>query len=243
VNADEVFNEVAVAQQPSLFTELEMDLLTLDREQTRKRYTAASLERQVGKRDAILRALAEGHGLLRIAKAFGVSHHLVSALRDTRPELVAIEKKQLSGQIGRILKMSADRFEEALEHRLVPPGQIPVAFGIFADKKAMIDGEAGLVVEHRHRIDASPEGFAARLRAAVDLQSTVSAPIPQQKEVILEADVVADTSGPAGSAAGPVAAAARTRPQVTGGGGAGAAVPADAPMGRLAGGEEQKEVL
>ena len=89
--------------QPSLFAVDELRLLKLDEPETRRHYTAASLERDTAKRDAICRALAEGHGLLRIAKAFGVSHHLVSALRDSRPDLVAIEKKQLSGQIGRIL--------------------------------------------------------------------------------------------------------------------------------------------
>ena len=181
-------------EQQSLFEEHELDLLSIDKPETRKRYTAESLAKNIAKRDAIVRALAEGHGLLRIAKAFGVSHHLVSALRDARPDLVAIEKKQLSGQLGRILKMSADRFEEALEKGLVPAGQIPVAFGIFADKRAQLDGEASMIVEHRHRVYGSADGFRAKLQAAVDSKATGNTTEAQQKGVIVDAEVISDTS-------------------------------------------------
>lgn len=215
-----VFSPAKVNEQPSLFSEFELDrdLLTLDEPVTRKRYTARSLDQQLAKRDAILRALAEGHGLLRIAKAFAVSHHLVSTLRDSRPDLVAIEKKQLSGQLGRILKMSADRYEEALEKGMVPAGQIPVAFGIFADKKAMLDGDAGLVVEHRHSIVGSVEGFRERLRLAVESQATETGVIPQQKGITIDAEVVSDTS-PAGERGAVQASGPGSLEGPTGGGG------------------------
>jgi len=185
--------------QPSLFAEDELLLLKLDEPETRKRYTAASLERNTAKREAICRAIAEGHGLLRIAKAFGVSHHLVSALRDARPDLVAIEKKQLSGQIGRILKLGADRFEEALAGGLVPVGQIPVAFGIFSDKKAALDGDPSLVIEHRHTVGgASVADFEARLAALksakTDIASRGNGANTQQKEDLIVIDVAADVA-------------------------------------------------
>ena len=205
----------AVSVQPSLFAEEELALLTIDQPEARKHYTAESLAKNIAKRDAIVRALAEGHGLLRIARAFGVSHHLVSTLRDSRPDLVAIEKKQLSGQIGRILKMSADRFEEALANGVVPAGQIPVAFGIFADKRAQLDGEAGMIVEHRLRIVGTAEGFRAKLQAAVDSAATGNQPVSKQKEIVLDAEVVADTSA--------LPSPAPLPPPATGGGGCGAA--------------------
>lgn len=234
--------ELAPMDQPSLFCEIELDLLTVDEPKTRKRYTAASLERCLAKRDAIVRALAEGHGLLRIARAFGVSHHLVSSLRDQRPELVAIEKKQLSGQIGRILKLSADKFEEALESGTVPAGQIPVAFGIFSDKKAMLDGDAGLVIEHRHRIEASVDGFVARLKSAataVESKSIGNAENCQQKgadvdvgdggDTLMRGDQAVPRPGPAGADGG--------------GGDAPAGAGAFDPMDRSEGGAAQKDTL
>ena len=153
-----------------------MLLLTLDQPEVRKRYTAASLDANLAKREAICRALAEGHGLLRIARAFGVSHHLVSTLRDTRPELVAIEKQQLSKQLSRILKMTADRYEEALEKGMIPARDLPIPFGIFADKKAALDGDASMIVEHRHRVEVGAAGYLERLKAAaaVDVESTAT---------------------------------------------------------------------
>ena len=192
--------------QPSLFAVDELRLLKLDEPETRRHYTAASLERDTAKREAICRALAEGHGLLRIAKAFGVSHHLVSALRDARPDLVAIEKKQLSGQIGRILKMTADRYEEALAAGAVPVGQIPVAFGIFSDKKSAIDGDPSLVIEHRHTIaGGTVQDFEARLAAMKRVAASCgNGEKCQQKENLVEIDAAADAaeSGPKpGSAA------------------------------------------
>ena len=229
-----------VPVQGSLFSEFEQDLLTLEQPETRKRYTAASLEKRLEVRNFIVRCLAEGWGLLRIARAAGVSHHLVSKLRDSRPELVAIEKKELSGQIGRILKMSADKFEEALERGMVPAGQIPVAFGIFADKKAMLDGDAGLVIEHRHTIQGTVEGFKARLAAAVDLSATETTPIDQQKGLCVDVQAVPDTDGHAlGPGSGPVPGSSPG--EAEGGGGATAGgVPSSAPMDRRSGAEEQK---
>ena len=91
--------------------------------------------------------------------------------------------------------MSADKYEEALVEGKVPAGQIPVAFGIFADKKAMLDGDPGMVIEHRHRIVGTAESFQARLRAAVEAPSTADVANPQQKEIIDVDTVAQDTAG------------------------------------------------
>lgn len=169
-------------QQP-LFDRSELpeasELLRLDEPDAPKRFTAEHLDANIAKRDAVIRALAEGVGIIRIARAFGLSEHTVMALRDRRPDLVAMEKKQLSGQIGRILKLSAERYEEGLLAGKVAAAQIPVGFGIFADKKAMLDGEASLVIEHRHTSGASADDFIKKLeemkraKVPIDCASTV----------------------------------------------------------------------
>lgn len=180
-------SDIVPVEQSTLFPEWERDLLSIDLPETRKRYTAESLERNVAKRDVIVRALAEGHGLLRIAKAFAVSHHLVSALRDSRPELVAIEKKALSQQLGLLAKMTADSLIERLQEGKWKPGSVDLA--ILVDKKAQVDGDPGLIVEHRHTVEASPEGFLARLRAAVDSPSLGNPTKPQQIQDVEAIDV------------------------------------------------------
>lgn len=169
-----------MAEQQTLFEQSELpeasELLRVDQPDAPKRFTAEHLEANIAKRDAVIRALAEGVGIIRIARAFGVSEHTVMALRDRRPELVAMEKKQLSGQLSRILRLSAERYEEGLLAGKVAPAQIPVGFGIFADKKAMLDGEASLVIEHRITAP-SAEDFARKLEEMKRAKAATAAPL------------------------------------------------------------------
>lgn len=115
------------------------ELLTVDEDAKTGRYSGVIIDKNRAKVRAICAALAEGIGVQRIARAFAVSTHTVLAMRERHPELIAIEKKQLSGQVGRILKLSADRFEAALINGEVSPALLPVAFGIFTDKQAQLE--------------------------------------------------------------------------------------------------------
>lgn len=182
-------------EQSVLFPDLERDLLTIDQPDTRKRYTAASLEKRVYLRDLIVRALVEGHGLRRIATAFSVSHHLVSALRDSRPDLVATEKKAMSQQLARIAKMTADSIQERLEAGTWKPGSVDLA--IILDKKAMLDGDPGLIVEHRHAVEVSVSELEDRMRAAIEAKSTGLPRFASKSEVVVDvvASTVADDAG------------------------------------------------
>lgn len=175
--------------QAVLFSSDTIDLTKLDQPAAAKRFTAESLQRNRAKRDAIIRALAEGQGLLRIARAFGVSHHTVAALRDSRPDLVAIEKEQLSRNLGRVMSVCLERFEEGVVDGKVHPGQLPVGFGILADKKALLDGEATIRVERVQRHEVSLELVAGYLAKrgialpAIDVESGVVGHLSAQNDV------------------------------------------------------------
>lgn len=156
------------------------ELVTLDEDRKVKRYTGEALERNVAKRDGIVQALAAGMGMIKIAAVFRVSVHTVMALRDQRPELVAIEKKRLSGNIGRLLGLMAERYETALINGEVAPSQLPIPMAVFIDKKRDLDGEPGLVVEHRHSHELTVEGLRERIekmkrvtteQAVIDVES------------------------------------------------------------------------
>lgn len=142
-----------------------------DQEELRRRgvFSGKIIDRNISKRDAIVRALAEGIGVNRIAKAFSVSVHTVMALRDRHPDLIAAEKQALSRQFGRLLKLSADRYEEALINDEVSPSQLPVAMGILSDKKALLDGDPTLRVDHGKRNEVTADDvreYLARLKSA-----------------------------------------------------------------------------
>lgn len=143
-----------------------VELATLDK--PAKRYTGEQLEARTAVRDAVVRLLAEGVGILRIARMMraqgvAIGEHSIMALRDRRPDLVAIEKKQLSQQLGRISKLMADSIEERLVTGKMKPSSVDLA--VMIDKKAGVDGDAQMVIEHRHTVDASADAFVRKLEA------------------------------------------------------------------------------
>lgn len=149
--------------QPGLFSLEELTLLNVDRPEVSKRYTAEALIAHRTKRDAVCRALAEGHGLLKIARAFGISHHSVAALRDSRPDLVDIEKRQLSQVYGRVIRLCMERYEDALIADKVHPNFLPVHSAVLSDKKALLDGDPTARVESVIRHEVSLELVAGYL--------------------------------------------------------------------------------
>ena len=149
-------------------------LATIEEPAQAKRYTGEQLERRIAVRDAVCRMLAEGMGIILIAKSLRaqgvkIGERSIMALRDRRPDLVAIEKKQLSTQLGRISKLMADSIESRLLAGTMKPGSIDLA--VMVDKKMALDGDAGLVIEHRHTVAQSAEGFAQRLEQLKKLKS------------------------------------------------------------------------
>lgn len=157
------------------------------------KYTGAELERRIELRDRVVRMLAEGVGIRRIAwllrrEGIAIGEHSILALRDRRGDLVATEKKQLSQQVGRITKLMADSIEERLVTGEMVPTSVDLA--VMIDKKATLDGDATLVIEHKHSFSGGVEDFKRRLeemkRAKVidmagDAQSSEMSENPNKK--------------------------------------------------------------
>jgi hypothetical protein len=76
------------------------------------------------------------------------------------------------------LRLSADRYEEALVRGEIKPNCIPVPFGIFSDKRAQLDGEPTARIEHFSRREVDPADVARALEglraASVLVESTDS---------------------------------------------------------------------
>ena len=172
------------AIQPDFFDDGSegVELATIDKPEAAKRYTGEQLEARTFLRDIVVRLLAEGVGIRLIAmslrqRGYRIGERSIMALRDRRPELVAVEKKQLSTQLGRIGKLMADSIETRLVEGTMKPTSVDLA--IVIDKKTGLDGEANLVIEHRHT-HASADDFIAKLEAmkrAKVAQAPKTAPI------------------------------------------------------------------
>jgi hypothetical protein len=141
---------ISEPEQRLLF-EMGSELLTVEEDARSGKYSGIIIEKNRQKVQAICSAIAEGHGMLRIAKAFGCSVHTVIGIRERNPELIAIEKKQLSRTCGKILAVCAERYLEGVISGAVPAAQIPVGMGIVFDKKALLDGEPTAIVARQEK--------------------------------------------------------------------------------------------
>lgn len=174
--------------------------------------------------------LLQGLGVERIATRLHMSPHTVRAIRR---ELSAGGK--LAGWKERISTAAKDFVTDAvsslhddlLEGRMTPQEK-SVAVGILADKVAAWDGQAGLVIEHRHEHRISVEkvnGFWSQARPAE------SAPARSPADVV---DVQSVT--PAGCSSGCNSALPEPPTDHLLGSGAQAGAPPAEPVGEAGGG-------
>lgn len=153
------------------------ELLSIDEDARRGRFSGAIIERNREKVRSICAALAEGIGILRVARAFGVSPHTVTGIRERNPHLIAIEKKQLSRTYAAILMVGSERYLEAIHAGSINPRDLPIGLGIVSDKKALLDGDATSRVETVQMARPSVESITAwveaeRLKRAKRVEST-----------------------------------------------------------------------
>jgi hypothetical protein len=130
------------------------------------KYTGAKLERMIWLRDEVVKLLVMGIGVHKIAEVVrgagypcGVNSVLAFAKRNK--DLVETEKKRVSAELGDIVKLSIDSIKARLIAGTFKPSSVDL--GIFIDKKAALDGEAGLVIAHKFSVDTSADAFARRL--------------------------------------------------------------------------------
>lgn len=148
-------SNLPTVQQEELFDASELplglELLHIDDNERRGVFTGERIARDKARYQAIVQALAEGLGIRQIARAFKVSPHTISAIREREVELIATEKQGLIRLAGRACRLSLERYVEALEKNEISPGQIPVGFGIIMDKKLLLEGEATSRIETTRR--------------------------------------------------------------------------------------------
>ena len=139
------YHEAEQFELPVIVEECERRLLEI----TAPSFSGKIIERDKQLVEAILSAFAGGISQRRIAQAFKVSRNTVAALVDRATAAGKIEpiKKRLSGKLGRAIEAGIEQWIDAVEEGSISPSQIPVAVGIFSDKKALLDGEATSRIE------------------------------------------------------------------------------------------------
>lgn len=131
--------------------------------------SGARIDRQVELVTMVLDRLAAGCSQREVARLTGLHRRTVAGIlaRAEQCGRIAPHKQAVSQLLGRAIRGGVELWIERMEAGEVPASTIPVAVGIFSDKKAMLDGEATSRVEHRREIGREDvEGYLRRLPSA-----------------------------------------------------------------------------
>jgi hypothetical protein len=134
---------------------------------------------------AIIRARAEGCGIQRIAKEVGVGVSLIYEIIEDGKEVIEDEKAQLARNWSKIAHKATTLLYENIDE--ADAKTLAVVAGIATEKKLLLEGEPGQIVEHRVQLASVPLSSV--------LETTTDTPV-------IEAEVIeGDFSGPEASKA------------------------------------------
>lgn len=155
-------------------------------EEQRKRFTAERVALNEQRYRGIVELLGAGQPMRVICKAFTVSHHTVKVIREREPELVATEKQKQSRLMGYAIRLCIEGLIEDLEngvphwdsegavtYRPVQTQVKGILAGILSDKKALIDGEASVIIRHE----------SGRLPSLADVKRMIEA-LPAEQPIL-----------------------------------------------------------
>lgn len=129
-------------------------------------FSGALTERDQTLVDAILSSFVAGATQRQIAERFKVSRNTIAQLVKRAEADGRLEpyKVRLAGKLGRAVEAGIEHWTEALEAGKVSASQVPIAVGIFLDKKLLLSNEATSRVEHVHRV--TPEDLMEEMKKA-----------------------------------------------------------------------------
>lgn len=112
---------------------------------------------------------ALGRGVRAVSRLLGIGSETARGIRRKLDESGRLKpfKTRMAGKIGEVMADSIDELHQSIIDGTFPKQSLPVAFGILADKKAALEGEPGLIVEHRQAADLSPRAISAGLASLI----------------------------------------------------------------------------
>lgn len=178
---------VHLVEQAELFDDLDAgcELLSIEADRTGGRHTGSTLERRAELRDAICLRLVSGVSQREVCRVFHVGRNTVAKLVERLEGQGKMEpyKKRMARKLGQVIEDCVEVFHEKLEKGLVPVQVLPIAAGIFADKRALLEGEPTSILgrvekgfdegEYDRWVASLPSAKAGIVEiAAIDGQST-----------------------------------------------------------------------
>lgn len=105
------------------------------------RHTGTTTARRKELCESMLRHLAAGASQNQVAAIFRVSQNTVSALARQWASAGKLEaaKKKIVQELDQIMPEQLRQYSEGLAARMIPARELPIHFGIFADKREMLE--------------------------------------------------------------------------------------------------------
>lgn len=198
--SNEAETQTEVIQQPELFREFE-DILNTPKYY----YPPTGREVQSDLRERLKKQLALGCSMRRLCEVYRVGPMTIAALRDkwiADGSLQPIRAKQL-GRLDRITDELLAQYEDDLYSGSILPRDKPIHFGVLADKRAQLAGDAQVVVEHRHTVQISHDQAKAWVASLASPESKAdSGKLRDTSEIDVESAQVDDISDDSGAQGG-----------------------------------------
>jgi hypothetical protein len=97
----------------------------------------------------VVQKLAEGMGMVRIAKQEKISPATVSAISKREHQTVDAVQSLTSGLTSYASQACLERIIQKLDADEMPAGVLPICFGILRDKERADLGQASTIIEHK----------------------------------------------------------------------------------------------
>lgn len=97
----------------------------------------------------IVQALGEGKALTRLAKKYKVAPETIMAIAKREQKTIDSVQSLTSGLTSYATQATLMKIIEKLESDEIPPGVLPIAFGILRDKEKNDLGQATSIIEHK----------------------------------------------------------------------------------------------
>ena len=111
-------------------------------------FTGTQLKKSDPKRYAsVTKAIKEGLSPDTVAKIFGINRETAQGIM-RREELVSLNQDALKSKLTKILNLSTDTIEKALEEGKIEPGKLFVGSGIVIDKLLALHGQPSTTIRH-----------------------------------------------------------------------------------------------
>lgn len=126
--------------------ELGWEILTVEDDRKAGKFTAELLDKNEGKRNAVVEALAQGMAIRSIAKAYEISVNTVLTAKRRFGAQIETEKQRLGRDCFDVARMAVERMRDEIE--FMPRQSLPIIAGIMSEKGLLLTGAPTARIEH-----------------------------------------------------------------------------------------------